>query len=431
MHALLFICACLWTSEAPSAHPKPEHGATVEKVGSHQAESSEHDLHADKHEAKKAPPAKEPAEKQEKHPAPKKEDHGAHEASHEGNADSSAPAEGIHPEKAPKHAGHDKPKTEATPDAKTKKAQEGLCGPLARKRTNWTRRDGVLRLRGTVVVGTGQSLSIGPGVEVRVASRDACPDSSAKDGTSIVVLAGGSLMVSGKPQAPVRFTPDSASPKGLSWGGLRLEKTRPAQISLTWAEIHSARTAITFLGGEGEIAHLVVSRCGVGVAILGGGAPSIRHSVFHHNVLADVVSKKSAPHLWGNLFHESQTDGIRFDGVGLARLEGNVFYGQRQNAIVRGPAGAGGWTSDTLPDRFGNWHRDPILRSSDSAQRLMKARQRGLDSAAWWVPRRPLTEPPGTGPWALSAHSPLLDKGPRLCKDVDGTTCDIGLWGGK
>lgn len=420
MRALLFLSASLLASTPPSDHAGADHGAPAKELSHEATPASPHHEPPTAHET---PKAQGPSS----HTAAKAVIHEVISESHAPVADSAkAPSSTAHKKEA-QTSGHHAKKTEP----KAHLVRDGLCGPLTRKKTTWTRRDGVLFLRGTVVVGTDQSLSIGPGVDVRVSSRDACPDSSSRDGTSIVVLAGGSLTVSGKPQAPVRFTPDSASPKGLSWGGLRLEKTRPAQISLTWAEIHSARTAITFLGGEGDIAHLVASRCGVGVAVLGGGAPTIRHSVFHHNVLADVVSKKSSPHLWGNLFHESQTDGIRFDGVGLARLEGNVFFGQRQNAIVRGPAGAGGWTSDTLPDRYGNWRRDPILRASDSASRLMKARQRGLDSAAWWVPRRPLPEPPGSGPWALSAHSPLLDKGPRLCKDVDGTTCDIGLFGGK
>ncbi|MBK8803501.1 MAG: hypothetical protein IPN71_15875 [Fibrobacteres bacterium] len=384
-------------------------------------------MKAPTHEVPPTPHGKAKADEHSSHAAPKAASHKSKSDTHEAVADSLHPPSPTSHTKEPQASGHHVQKLES----KAPKVRDGLCGPLPRKKTTWTRRDGVLRLRGTVVVGTDQTLSIGPGVEVQVSSRDACPDSGARDGTSILVLAGGSLAISGNSKAPVRFAPDSASPKGLSWGGLRLEKTSPSQASIRWTEINHARTAVTFLGGEGEIAHLVAARCGVGVAVLGGGAPTIRHSVFHHTVLADVVSKKSSPHLWGNLFHESQTDAIRFDGVGLARLEGNSFYGQRQNAIVRGPAGSGGWTSDTLPDRFGNWRRDPILRTSDSAQRLMKARQRGLDSAAWWVPRRPLPEPPGDGPWALSAHSPLLDKGPRLCKDVDGSTCDIGLFGGK
>jgi len=324
-----------------------------------------------------------------------------------------------------------KAKRPEAPDApRLRKRPEGLCGPLTRKQVGWTRRDGILRLSGTVVVGPGQTLTIGPGVEVQMASRDACPDSTNQDGTSLLVMAGGTLLVEGKPSAPVRFLPDSLA-KGLSWGGIRLDRTSPKQVRLAWLEISQARTGITFLGGDGEVAHASFLRCGVGVAVLGGGAPAVRHSLFHRSVVSDVVSRRSSPHLWGNLFLEGSTDGIRFDGVGLARLEGNCFFGHRGEAIVRGPAGSGSWKADTLPDRFGNWRRDPVLRGSDTARRLELARRRALDTASWWIPRRPLREPPGTGPWALSAHSPLLDKGPRLCKDMDGTTCDIGLWGGR
>lgn len=343
----------------------------------------------------------------------------------EAEASTEKPTEGE-VEKKHESSEHAKPERKSA----LKKAEEGLCGALSRKKTTWTKRDGILRIRGTVVVGTGQILSIGPGVEVRISSHDACPDTASKDGTGIIVLSGGTLEVSGSPKAPVRFLPDSPA-TGLFWAGLRLENTSRSQLNLRWFEISAARTGATFLSGEGEIAHGVFERCGVGVAVLGGGAPTIRHSVFHRSKIADIVSKRSAPFIWGNLLLQGETDGIRFDGIGLARLEGNCFFSHRGEAIVRGPVKTGGWKSDTLPDLSGNWRRDPILRTSDSAQRLVAARRKALDTAAWWVPRRALPEPVGEGSWALSAHSPLLDKGPRLCKDMDGSACDIGLWGGK
>ena len=100
---------------------------------------------------------------------------------------------------------------------------------------------------------------------------------------------------------------------------------------------------------------------------------------------------------------------------------------------MRGPARAGGWAKDSLvvPDAFGNVRTDPVLIASSLHASLMARKRDSLRTAPVW--RRRLPDPPhGNGPWALSPFSPLLDRGSAspVCRDRDGSACDIGLWGG-
>lgn len=306
-----------------------------------------------------------------------------------------------------------------------------LCGRLPHRKMKWTRKQGILRLTGTTIIGPGEELELGPGVEVLVETIDACPDSLDDDHLVTLVVAGGRLTIAGKMAKPVRMVPSEPG-RSLPWGGIRLERSFPGTVAISWLELVRARTGIAFHGGEGNVFHSVFEQCGIGIAVLEGASPRIEQSVVSHSLVAGAVSKKSAPRFVSCLFLEGQGDGIRFDGTGLASVRTSCFHGLAGQSIVRAPVGVGHWKSDTVADAFGNWQRDPVLRESASAAELAAKRQAELAKAPWWKPRRLPDDPPGTGPYALSPFSPLIDKGlGRMCRDVDGTACDIGLFGGK
>lgn len=320
-------------------------------------------------------------------------------------------------------------KTTAAPAHPPGSSENPLCGPLGAKPLRWGPKLGALHLAGTVVVGPGQTMVLAAGTAVLVGSDPNCKDSSNSEDGPTLVVAGGSLLVQGAPGHPVVFQP--VAPRGFGWGGIRVERVREKTVDLAWLEVHRAQTGISFVAGSGEMRHGVVADCGIGIAVLAGAAPRILHSVVSRSSLADVVSERSAPLFRSCLFLDGQGDGLRFQGTGLARVENSCFWGHRGTQVVRGPAGLGGWRRDTIPDRFGNWRRDPLLRGSEGDQLATEKRQREMAALPWWKRRRMPDLPYGSGPWALSALSPMLGAGERgLCKLPEGTRCDIGLWSG-
>jgi len=437
-------------AEAPShASGPPAHGAGAEHEAAEPAGTgTEHGESA--HEAPKAPVAThavEPAHAS--GPDAEAGGHGAgHEAEHPEAASGKAPSEG---EGATAHAeaeGHGKAahaeKTHAPDPAKEllrkrrEQADSGyLGGELPRAAVVWKpRKPKVLHLESDVVVGPGQSLEIAAGTEIRVAARDRAP-LGAKDWADSqfvsLIVRGGSLKLLGTAEKPIRFVPERGG-KGVRWGGVEiLDVGARAQVELAWVQIPGALRGVSFERASGVVRHAVIEGGNVGLAVRGGSAPEVVHSVLARNAVAGLQSEKSGPRVRGCLFFANTGAGAKFDGVGLARLENNGFWANAGGDVVRGPARAGGWKSDSVvaPDAFGNVRTDPVLLSSVLHASLVARKRDSLRTAPVW--RRRLPEPPfGSGPWALSPFSPLLDRGSvsPLCRDRDGSACDIGLWGG-
>ncbi len=309
-------------------------------------------------------------------------------------------------------------------------AKSPLCGPLLGQTLRWGPKQGPLHISGTVVVGQGQALIIAAGTTVLTIPEPTCVDTvNSGDGATLLV-AGGSLVVQGLPRNPVVFQP-STQGKGFGWGGIRVERAHESTVDLAWLELRRARTGIAFVAGSGEMRHSVVDGCGIGIAALAGAAPRILHCVVSGSLLADAVSERSAPLFRSCLFLDGRGDGIRFQGTGLARVENSCFWGHRGTQVVRGPDGLGGWKYDTVPDRFGNWRRDPVLRGSALDRAATDKKRLEVAAAPWWKHSRMPDLPYGYGPWALSAFSPLLGAGEMgLCQIPNGTRCDVGLWSG-
>lgn len=312
-----------------------------------------------------------------------------------------------------------------------------LAGAIPGRRFVWSAKNGPLRLLADVVVGRGQSLEIGPGTEIQVAARDKAPagkgDWADSQFVSLIVR-GGSLRILGTASRPVRFVPlrRGATPH---WGGIHvLDVGEPSQVVVEWADIPRAIVGLEFERASAKVRHVVVRSTSMGFRAVGGSAPEISNSIIFDARIAGLHSERSGPIVRGSIFVDNSGPAVRFVGTGLARLENNAFWNNAGGDILRGPAGVGGWKSDSLvvPDAFGNVRTIPVFRATALHARLLGRLKDSLRDAPLWK-RRPPKDPPGNGPWALSPFSPLLDRGSRspLCRDVDASPCDIGLWGGK
>ena len=314
-----------------------------------------------------------------------------------------------------------------------------LSGVLPRKEVIWKPRKKAkpLYLESDVVVGPGQVLEIGEGTIVHVAARDRAPlgagDWTDSQFVSLIVR-GGTLRILGTRERPVRFLPGKPG-KGARWGGIHVEDTRlRSQLDLSWVDLPAALHGIFFDRAAGSVRHATIADGNIGILAKGGSAPEILHSVLARQKVAGLHSERSGVLVRGSLFLDNQGPGARFDGVGLARLENNAFWNNAAGDLVKAPPGTGGWKTDSVvvPDLYGNVRANPVLRTSALHRALQAKREDSLRTAPIWRRRLP-DPPPGSGPWALSPFSPLLDRGSRspLCRDTDGSACDIGLWGGR
>jgi hypothetical protein len=305
-----------------------------------------------------------------------------------------------------------------------------LCGALTNTKLHWDPKLGPLHISGSVVVGPDKSMVLEAGTLVLASAGSSCKDSTGSRLGTTLLVAGGSLMVHGKPGHPVVFRPAIAT-KGFGWDGIRAEKAGEETVDLAWIEVRQAQTGISFVAGSGRLSHGVVEDCGIGIATLAGAAPRITHSVVSRSLVADAVSERSAPLFRSCMFLDGKGDGLRFQGTGLARVELSCFWGHRGSDVVRGPEGLGGWKGDSVPDRYGNRSVDPLLRGSESESIALAKFRQDMAGRSWWKRRRLPDVPNGSGPWALSPLSPLLGAGERgRCGLAEGARCDIGLWGG-
>lgn len=386
------------------------------------------------------------------HAAPKAGDHdssqGAQPPEEEGGPTTHGTADPVGYGVAPGHAKAGKvhavdPAVERERALRRKKQEEAdsgrLSGQLPRATVVWGMRGKPkpLYLESDVVVGPGQVLEIGAGTVVHVAARDGAPlgagDWADSQFVSLIVR-GGTLRIQGTRERPVRFVPGRRG-KGARWGGLLVQDTRSrSQIDLSWVELPSALHGIVFDRAAGSVRHAVIADGNIGILAKGGSAPEILHSVVARQQVAGLHSERSGVLVRGSLFLDNTGPGARFDGTGLARLEHNAFWNNAAGDLVRAPPGTGGWKTDSVvaPDIYGNVRANPVLRTTALHRALLAKREDSLRTAPIWRRRLP-DPPPGDGPWALSPFSPLLDRGSRspLCRDTDGSACDIGLWGGK
>jgi len=363
--------------------------------------------------------------------------HPAHTDSSPPHSDSMQPVGGLeveHP--APKVPGtHPAPRKQRATHAKPDSGV--LSGPLPERRFTWSADQGPLLLASDVVVGPGQILEVGAGTEIRIAARDVAPAGTGDwlDSQQVsLVVDGGTLRLLGTPGAPIRFTPLRRGP-APHWGGIRIVGTREkAQIDVRWIDIPRAHVAVDLDRSVGRLRHVVVRDASMGIRCTGGSAPEIAHSIVTGSRIAGLHSERSGPIVSATIFVDNKGAGARFDGTGLARLENNAFWNNGGGDIVKGPPRTGGWSTDSIvtPDAYGNVRTNPVFRASSLHAKLLARKRDSLRLAPLWKRRLP-ENPRGDGPWALSPFSPLLDRGSAspLCRDADGSACDIGLWGSK
>jgi hypothetical protein len=109
--------------------------------------------------------------------------------------------------------------------------------------TNWTLANSPYILDGSVVIFPGKTLTIEPGVEVRVLA-----DQSANIGNFRYIEIRGSLVALGTPEVPIRFT-STLPDEGFNWLGIRIKGSQGGNVTMDYFEL-----SYTFYGLHNDIA---------------------------------------------------------------------------------------------------------------------------------------------------------------------------------
>ncbi|HEX2910351.1 MAG TPA: protein kinase [Chloroflexia bacterium] len=175
--------------------------------------------------------------------------------------------------------------------AQSKSAQGTKAGGTLTGATIWRASDGPVLVEKDLLVGSGATLSIEPGVMVRL-------------GTGVNLrIEGGTLQAIGTPGNPVVFTSAQEQPKPGDWGGVLVAKGGTA--TLAQVEIHNGGSAVTPLdtrrpavmvadGRLEMVATKVFKSAGVGLVIQNKAAGYVTGSTFSSNADPQVINESKS-----------------------------------------------------------------------------------------------------------------------------------------
>lgn len=194
-----------------------------------------------------------------------------------------------------------------------------VCGPVAAG-TTWTRAGSPYQSTCDVAVPAGVTLTIEPGVEVRL-------------GTNHLINVDGALHAVGTADAPIRFVPSGAQP----WSGIQLSTASgPSEIGhavLTGGGSTRRREMLGIATDRALIHHTEITDSqGVGAEITGGASPTIRDSRFIRasNINANPpaalrIRGKSNAIVEDNFFASNDQLGVFWEADASPRFVGNRF----------------------------------------------------------------------------------------------------------
>ena len=206
-----------------------------------------------------------------------------------------------------------------------------------RESTVWTLAASPYLIERNVAVVNGQSLTIQPGVVVRV-----------ERGASLTVSRG-SLKALGTASQPIRFTSAQLDPAPGDWGAVRFDyNTDSANTSIENCVFEygggGRAASIEIVGSSPTIREVFVSRSGTsGIAISksivsGSPNPIITLSRFSQNALAGILIQNSASEssalIKNNIFESNGYYPIICDANTVGNIQSNVFLDNRYHAIL-------------------------------------------------------------------------------------------------
>jgi hypothetical protein len=135
-----------------------------------------------------------------------------------------------------------------------------------KKDVTWKASGEVFNLYGDLFVPSGITLTIEPGVTVRVAERDY--SEGGMDAERCEVLVEGRMQISADSSAPVKFTSAASVPTRQEWHGIRFRVAsgnQPSQVS--YLEVFNADQGVSIFESSPEIKYVTAHYCRQGVTV--------------------------------------------------------------------------------------------------------------------------------------------------------------------
>ncbi|GHV17204.1 hypothetical protein AGMMS49938_17860 [Fibrobacterales bacterium] len=316
---------------------------------------------------------------------------------------------------------------------------EDVCGIIDLP-TTWTKEHSPYRITGDVQIAAAARLTIEAGVEVLVATGEACGETKQidwSDSNYISIKAFGPLVIKGTAKEPVKFSPENPIAGKVQWDGIRLPFKDKAAVQIEFLHISGANKAINASYGKFNVGNSLFIGNGTGIWAEPEANLSVYNCIFTENLSAGIYIKDSRVQAVANIFYKNSTFGILSDSRLSPKINSNIFFGNSDTDCRFCPVGT----------NKQNIFKDPIFSGSATEKALIK-KDPSLPTPAKNIKdtvihkiytdaigdtAKTIVQATSALPFSLSKYSPALNAAPNtdFFKNNDGSQGDIGLYGGK
>jgi hypothetical protein len=334
-------------------------------------------------------------------------------------------------------------------------AQTKVWGVISRD-VKWTPDQSPYLVIGDILVKPHVRLIIMPGVKVQCAAITIKDSAIAQydhlDSFSVAIKIQGILECVGKADKRIVFSLAPGSANGSSWYGIVLDKASDQYTDLAFSDISGANCAVTALQCSPLVRNCIIERSSVGVYCRTKGNAQVYNCVITGNYTTGIKMQEANPTFFNNIVAFNRNNGLWCDGISRITFQYNCVWGNADGNFLECDPELGVaiklGKKDKIPvDESHNVLANPVFAGSefDSAAvekdmtiptdkshiadtALAKVLYKSL-SDSMSIKKRRTVYPR----FSLSRYSPCIDAGNPAgqFKDLNGSRCDMGIYGGK
>ncbi|MDG5814338.1 right-handed parallel beta-helix repeat-containing protein [Chitinispirillales bacterium ANBcel5] len=320
--------------------------------------------------------------------------------------------------------------------------------------TKWRAENGPYVIEGDIIVSPQARLSISPGTEVIISTKNRSPSPTPfdrLDSSLVSIRVFGAFSSEGSREDPIIFTSSEPAFETYNWRGIILEDVAHHFTEISFTEINGATTAITVKNSRPLIRNNIIENNNIAIHCLQGGSARIQNNVFSRNFTAAIKVELSNPVIVNNIIAFNRNVGMWCDNISKITFEHNCLFANRDVDFVNCDPEMGllsrvNQNGDST-DAFYNLYSDPIFSGTASERRAIELdtdlpteRVNIVDTTLAQVLYDQLPDSVQIknrpekfrSRYSLSIYSPCHNAGKphESFNNTDGTTNTIGVQGG-
>ena len=320
----------------------------------------------------------------------------------------------------------------------------------------WTAENNPYIITNDILVSVDARLVIAPGVKIEIESPtrfiEGIIQHDRTDSLTTALTVEGGLKCIGRINNRISFSSSEKRPRPSTWYGIVITSNRNDNIEIAHTDIFNACIGITIYRGDCTIRNSLLEYNNIAIFCTKITQPHITNCIISHNATAGIKIQQANPIVQNSIFFSNFQTALWSDNISRLTIAYNCFFNNLQNFSGCGPElgiilKKKYKKKDVPHDISYNIYMDPIFAGSASdsiaveqditlptdASRIFDTslaqilHDTLLDSSAQKKIKSPYK------PYEISSYSPCIDRGnpAKKFKDTDGTTNDIGIYGGS